>query len=153
MIATSKRFSVAGAVLALATVFVLSGCEDKEAKILDHAADPTTCLAQATAAATPYPDGFAADWPWPDQSVVFNVEDRGDDGTIATAVTALPFKDVLAFMNGPVTEAGFVVKDGETEEHDAEADWSGNGYRGRWAIKESSTCAGETVIQVLSTDK
>ena len=79
MIATSKRFSVAGAVLALATVFVLSGCEDKEAKILDHAADPTTCLAQATAAATPYPDGFAADWPWPDDSVVYNVEDRGTE--------------------------------------------------------------------------
>ena len=128
-----------------------AACESKEAKILEHAADPTTCLVDASAAATPYLDGFAADWTWPDQSVVFNVEDRGEDGIIATAVTALPFAEVLAFMNGPVTDAGFVVSDGETEEHDAEADWSGNGYRGRWAIKGSFTCAGETVIQVLST--
>jgi len=147
-----KRLSLAGVVLAVLSTFVLSACEDKEAKILDKAADPTTCLAQATAAPTPYPAGFAAHWPWPDQSTVFNVEDRGGDGIIATAVTDLPFQDVLAFLNGPVSDAGFVVSEGETEEHDAEANWSGNGYRGRWAIKESSTCAGETVIQVLSTN-
>ena len=147
-----KRLSLAGVVLVVLSTFVLGACEDKEAEILDKAADPTTCLTQATAAPTPYPAGFAADWPWPGQSVVFNVEDRGDDGIIASAVTALPFQDVLAFLNGPVSDAGFVVSEGETEEHDAEANWSGNGYRGRWAIKESSTCAGETVIQVLSTN-
>ena len=39
---------------------------------------------------------------------------------------------------------------GETEAHDAEAEWKGNGFHGRWAIRESAKCSGETVIQVLS---
>jgi hypothetical protein len=42
------------------------------------------------------------------------------------------------------------VTSGETEEDDAEANWAGNGYVGRWAIKKSATCPGETVVQLLS---
>ena len=73
------------------------------------------------------------------------------DGTIVTGVTATRFPSVLAFMNHQVAGAGFEVEKGETEEHDAEAEWRGNGFRGRWSIRESATCPGETVVQVLST--
>ena len=66
--------------------------------------------------------------------------------------TDVPFADVLDFLNGEVQDAGYVVTSGETEEADAEASWEGNGYRGRWAIRASATCPGETTIQVLSTD-
>ena len=48
------------------------------------------------------------------------------------------------------TRSGFRVTSGETEEDDAEADWTGHGFVGRWAIKKSATCPGETVIQLLS---
>jgi len=146
-----KKTLVALALVALAA----TGCESSEEREAEHAfekaADRSTCLADATPAATPYPDGAPADWPFPPSTVVFDTEDRGDDGIILTAITATPFKDVLAFLNGPVTDAGFVVQSGETEEHDAEAEWKGNSFRGRWAIRESGTCPGETVIQVLST--
>ena len=57
---------------------------------------------------------------------------------------------MTAQANGPTQDAGFKITSGETEEHDAEANWSGNGYRGRWAIKESAQCDGDVVIQVLS---
>jgi hypothetical protein len=70
---------------------------------------------------------------------------------VVTGVTSTPFRKVLAALNGPAQRAGFKVTDGETEEHDAEANWVGNGYRGRWAIRESGSCPGETVVQVLST--
>ena len=65
-------------------------------------------------------------------------------------MTDTEFKDVLAALNGPAQKAGFQVTNGETEADDAEASWSGNGYTGRWAIKESASCPGETVIQLLS---
>ncbi len=81
---------------------------------------------------------------------MFNTEDRGSDGTIVSAISSSGFEDILAFMNGQVVDAGYEVDKGETEEHDAEAEWSGNGFRGRWAIRESAKCSGETVIQVLS---
>ncbi|MGN6577799.1 MAG: hypothetical protein ACTHKG_19170 [Nocardioides sp.] len=133
----------------------LSGCESAEERQAEHdlaqAADQTTCRADASPAPTPYGDGFPEDWPFPPQTTVFHTEDRGADGTIVTAVSSAPFQDVLAFLNGPVADAGFEVEKGETEEHDAEAEWSGGGFRGRWAIRESAQCSGETVIQVLST--
>jgi len=157
MIVTSKAAlaTLAGAVL------VLGGCSNgSEPKKTDQAdqdftqaADQSTCLADATAVAKPWPDGFPADWPFPDQTTLYNLEDRGSSGTIATAVTTLPFKDVLAYLNGDVVDAGYKVESGETEEHDAEAEWEGNGYRGRWAIRESSACPGETVIQILSAQE
>ncbi|GAB4012189.1 hypothetical protein [Nocardioides ultimimeridianus] len=143
------------AVAAAAAVLALSaGCGDEDhdadAQSLGTAADLATCYADATAAATPYPAGFPPAYPFPQRSVVFHAEDRGGDGTVVTAISKLPFKDVLAFLNGPVATAGFTVTGGETEEHDAEAEWSGNGFHGRWAIRESATCPGETTIQVLS---
>ena len=105
-------------------------------------------LLAATAA---MPDGtaFPAGWPFPAGSVVFNAEDRGE-GTIVTAVTDARFPTVLDFMNQKVAGAGFEVEKGETEEHDAEAEWRGNGFRGRWSIRASATCPGETLVQVLS---
>ena len=147
--------TLAGAVL------VLGGCgndssPDKNVTAeqdFTKAADQSTCLADATAVGKPWPDGFPADWPFPEQTTLYNLEDRGSSGTIATAVTALPFKDVLDHLNGDVVDAGYRIESGETEEHDAEAEWEGNGYRGRWAIRESSSCPGETVIQILSAQE
>jgi hypothetical protein len=154
MSATTKAAlaALAGAVLLLGGCGNGSAPEKNEQAEQDftQAADQSTCLADATAAAKPWPAGFPADWPFPDRTTLYNLEDRGSSGTIATAVTALPFKDVLDFLNGDVADAGYRVESGETEEHDAEAEWEGNGYRGRWAIRESSSCPGETVIQVLS---
>jgi hypothetical protein len=112
------------------------------------AADTNTCVADATEV-TSTPDGYPTDFPLPDGTVVFHVEDRGDDGVIATGVTATAFDEVLAGMNA-TKEAGFRVTGGETEEDDAEADWTGHGYVGRWAIKKSASCPGETVVQLLA---
>jgi len=145
----------AGAAALAVVVLGLTGCESEEEreaeKELGKAADLTTCVAEATAAPTPYPDGFPAGWPFPPDTTVFAAEDRGDDGIIVSAVTSSSLDEVLDFLNSDVEEAGYKVTEGETEEHDAEANWSGNGYHGRWAIRESSACPGEVTLQVLST--
>jgi hypothetical protein len=110
--------------------------------------DAETCVGDAAAVAST-PDDYPASFPLPDGTVVFHVEDRGEDGVIATGVTATPFADVLAAMNA-AQKSGFAITSGETEEDDAEANWTGQGYVGRWAIKKSAACPGETVIQLLS---
>lgn len=112
-------------------------------------ADRSTCLADAEALAE-LPEGYPADFPLPPQTVAYDAEDRGTEGVVVTGVTDLPFTDVLAALNGPAQGAGFTVTEGETEEHDAEANWTGNGFRGRWTIRESASCPGETVVQVLA---
>jgi len=150
-----KKYAVA-ATLAV-VVLGLTGCESEEEreaeKELGSAADLTTCLADATAAPTPYPEGFPADWPFPPDTTVFATEDRGGDGIVVSAVTGSPLDEVLDFLNGDVVDAGYQVTSGETEEHDAEANWSGSGHHGRWAIRESAACPGEVTLQVLSTNE
>lgn len=148
--------ALAAAALMVSTLTACGGEPKQEAEqdakeSFSAAADLSTCTDQATPAKTPYGTGFPQDWPFPPKTVVFNAEDRGADGTIVTAVSSTPFKQILAFMNHDVVGGGFKIEKGETEEHDAEAEWEGNGFRGRWAIRESAQCPGETVIQVLST--
>lgn len=119
----------------------------------DAASAAKTCLASAKPAAGRYPDAFPSAWPWPPHTVVTSIEDRGREGVVVSASSSIPFSQVLNFLNVEPAHAGFAVTSGETEEHDAEANWSGGAYRGRWAIRESATCAGVTSIQVLATDR
>ncbi len=146
-----RRLTLVAPALA-ASLLLVAGCGESgnahDAQF-GAAADTSTCVKDAQQVSS-YPDGFPARFPFPPRTVVFNAQDRGADGVVATGVTPLPFKQVLASLNGPAQKAGFKVTDGETEEHDAEANWTGNGYRGRWAIRESGSCPGETVVQVLS---
>lgn len=121
---------------------------DPDADSFTAAADTATCLADAQPVAS-YPDGYPTDYPMPGGTVVFSVEDRGADGVVATGVTDQPFDEVLRDMNA-AAKAGFARTSGETEEDDAEANWTGNGFTGRWAIKKSASCSGETVVQLLS---
>jgi hypothetical protein len=117
---------------------------------LEKAADRTTCAAEAKTVATPYGGQFPDGWPFPPGTTVYDVEDRGAQGTIVTAISTTPFEAILDFLNHDVVGQGFRVESGETEAHDAEAEWAGHGHRGRWAIRESAQCPGETVIQVLA---
>lgn len=115
---------------------------------LTAAADTSTCLADAHPVRD-FPAGYPTHFPLPDGTVVYHVEDRGEEGVVATAVTGTAFPDVLTALNA-AKSSGFEVTEGETEDHDAEANWTGNGYTGRWALRESASCPGETVIQLLS---
>jgi len=145
------------AVVVVAAVLLASGCggrspetgaADPDAGHESGAADTSTCMADATPVSS-MPEGYPTTFPLPAGTVVFHIEDRAGAGVIATGVTAAPFDRVLAAMNA-IGSAGFKITTGETEDDDAEADWVGNGYAGRWAIKKSTACPGETVVQLLS---
>jgi hypothetical protein len=137
---------------------LLAGCggstdraakKEPEKAVLGKAADTQTCVARAKPAAS-IPAGYPRNFPLPQGAVLFNIEDRAADGTIGTAVVKSSLKSSLSVLNGPAQDAGFKITEGETEKHDAEANWTGNGFRGRWAIRESASCPGEVVIQVLA---
>ncbi|MCW2791060.1 MAG: hypothetical protein JWO76_158 [Nocardioides sp.] len=128
-----------------------SSAEHEQEQELEKAADQNTCLADAEAIDAPYDAGFPDAFVFPAQTTVYDVEDRDETGVIVTAVTATPFQDVLDFLNEDEVAAGFEITGGETEEHDAEANWKSGDQTGRWAIRESAQCPGETVIQVLAS--
>lgn len=121
----------------------------------DKAADESVCKAdvQDKALESPYGEGFPSDWPFPPDTVVYNVENRADTGVIVTGVSSTPFQEILDFMNNDVVAAGFEIESGETEDDDAEAEWKSADYSGRWAIRKSATCDGETIIQVFAAQE
>jgi hypothetical protein len=149
--APTTRAALVGATVLAAVA--LCGCESTAQRAAGHAlqqaADTSVCQAAAKPADVSS-SAFPSSFPMPPRTTVYHVEDRGADGTIVTAISSLPFQKILGFMNHDVVTAGFRHVSGETEEHDAEANWVGNGYQGRWAIRVSGSCNGQAVIQVLS---
>lgn len=139
-------------------VGLISGCgngggesedENRADKQLAASGAPTPiCVEQATKADVPEP--FPTAFPLPDRSVVFASEQRSGGRTIVYAVIDRDVKSVLKELQTDVPAAGFKLTEGEVEERDAESNWTGNGYTGRWAIREVANCTDQTSITVLA---
>ena len=150
------RTLVALVLLAAAT---LAGCgggesdEDKAAeKQLRASGAPTpVCADQVTDPAT-VPAAFPADFPLPDRAVVYGSERRSGGRTIVYAVVDSDVKVVLKQLQDAMRGAGFTQTEGEVEERDAESNWTGNGYTGRWAIREVAGCPEQTSVTVLAAE-
>ena len=148
------RTVVALALLAAAT---LAGCgggesdEDKAAeKQLRASGAPTpVCAGQVTDPAT-VPTAFPADFPLPEGAVVYDSERRSGGRSIVYAVVDRDVKAVLKQLQDAMMAAGFTLTEGEVEERDAESNWTGNGYTGRWAIREIAGCTEQTSVTVLA---
>jgi hypothetical protein len=142
--------------LALVTAAVLTGCgggeseEEKRAEEQLRSSGAPTPVCVAEAKDTEVPSAFPSDFPLPDGAVVYASEERSGGRTIVYAVVDTDEKDVLKAMQTDVPAAGFDLTEGEVEERDAESNWKGNGYTGRWAIREVAGCTEQTSVTVLS---
>ncbi len=142
--------------LVLVTAAVLTGCgggdsdEEKkaEAQLRSSGAPTPVCVDQAKE--TEIPAAFPSDFPLPDGAKVYATEVRSGGRTIVYAVVDTDEKDVLKVMQTDVPDAGYTLTEGEVEERDAESNWKGNGYTGRWAIREVAGCTEQTSVTVLS---
>ena len=134
---------------------VLTGCGGEsepeaaaEEQLAAGGAPTPVCVEEARGAEVP--DSFPADFPLPDGAVVYGAEHRDQGRTIVYAVVDRGVKDVLAQLQESVPAAGFELTEGEVEERDAESSWTGNGWTGRWAIREVAGCPDQTSVTVLS---
>ena len=142
--------------LVLVTAAALTGCgggdsdEEKkaEAQLRSSGAPTPVCVDQAKE--TEIPAAFPSDFPLPDGAKVHATEERSGGRTIVYAVVDTDEKDVLKAMQTDVPDAGYTLTEGEVEERDAESNWKGNGYTGRWAIREVAGCTEQTSVTVLS---
>jgi hypothetical protein len=111
------------------------------------------CAKDAQAKQVGLPSGFPSDFPLPPGTVVYSADNRGQDGIVVTGVTSTPFKSVLAALQSQLPAHGYTPKEGETEPHDAESNWTSASFDGRWAIREIPQCAGDTLVNVLARAK
>jgi hypothetical protein len=142
------------AVVLTMIVGVAAGCESDAQRAAERQLDSVQpqCSGTAKAVTGAYPAGVPSTLPLPPSSTLYHVEDRGKDGVVLSAVTPKAFKEVLHFMNTDFVAAGFKITSGETEKHDAEANWTVDGYRGRWSIREvGAQCPGDTLVMILAS--
>jgi hypothetical protein len=142
------------AVLAAATLSSCGGGESDEDRAVEKqlrasGAPTPVCVDQVKDAAT-VPAAFPADFPLPDGAVVYGAERRSGGRTIVYAVVDRDVKAVLQQLQDGMKGAGFTLTEGEVEERDAESNWTGNGYTGRWAIREVAGCPEQTSVTVLA---
>jgi hypothetical protein len=147
--------------LALAVVAsaALAGCggddgdsdEDKAAeKQLAASGAPTPVCLDQVKEEKAVPAAFPSEFPLPDGAKVYATQQRSGGRVIVYAVVDSDEKDVLKQLQKDVPAAGFTPSEGEVEERDAESNWKGNGYTGRWAIREVAGCTDQTSVTVLA---
>jgi hypothetical protein len=95
------------------------------------------CPADATPADVP--GDFSA--PLPQGTVVVAVDERDDGRTVLTGVVPAAEPDVLADLQQAYAAAGIALTEGETEERDAESNFTGAGLTGRWGIRALEDCS------------
>ena len=142
--------------VALAASVVLTGCgggeSDKgqaaEKQLAASGAPTPVCIDKATDVAVPA--AFPSAFPLPNGAKVYAVQQRSGGRTIVYAVVDRDVKVVLKELQTAVPAAGFTPSEGEVEARDAESNWKGNGYTGRWAIREIAGCTTQTSVTVLS---
>ena len=105
----------------------------------EQSGTPQTVDCPADATAVDLPADFPA--PLPEGAVVVAVQERDADRTVVTAVVPADEPDVLADLQAAYPEAGLTLTEGETEERDAESNFTGDGVTGRWGIRELTDCA------------
>jgi hypothetical protein len=97
------------------------------------------------------PEGFPSGFPLPPGTVITSKEERsGGRLIINTVVPALDVKGVAEFFEQALPKAGFQITEGESEPGEAEANYEGNGYQGRWKVNTIAGCTGAVTLQVLA---
>ena len=104
----------------------------------EQSGTPQTVDCPAKAKAVDLPADFPA--PLPQGAVVVAVQERDGGRTVVTAVVPAAEPDVLADLQAAYPAAGLTLTEGETEEHDAESNFTGD-VTGRWGIRELSNCS------------
>ena len=148
----------AGAAVLLATV--LAGCGSASGVAdADRAAGGTTppatgstapvvCAQDAKPAALP--DGFPTQAALPQGYVITAVEGRTGSRVVVTGVSPKDVKATLADMQRVFSANGWTMSEGEVEANDAESNFSGNGVKGRWAIRAIDQCEGNTSVSLVT---
>jgi hypothetical protein len=150
--AGARRLILIAAVL---LPLVVAGCskgeseKQREADVAKSKAEAATTACADKAKAVPLPASFPKDFPLPPHLVVTKSEKRSGNQTIVTAVSADPFKAVLKQLQTGLPKAGLKPTEGEVEARDAESNFSGPSYKGRWTLREIPTCDADTLVTVL----
>ena len=95
------------------------------------------------------PEQFPKDFPLPEGTVVTFGGFTEPATVFIAAVSPGTFGDVRDFFEGELERRGYRVGVGDAEEGEAEAPFTGNGYRGRWLVRKVRDCDAATSVRLI----
>ena len=142
----------AAAVFAISfAALVLAGCGNDESESSASGRIVTT-LPGCAPAATPValPDRFPAGFPLPAGSVVREARDDGKTINVEAVVPGA-IRDVADRLLQALPGAGYELGEGDSEEHEAESHFSGNGFDGFFKLNTVGDCDGANTLALVLT--
>ena len=107
------------------------------------------CFDDVTGAAIP-PE--LSNLTYPDLTIVYSVEVRGDNGVLVTGVTNELFHSAVRQMRVSYQEPPFSIVGTEEGDTAYGATWDGPSISGRWEVSDiASVCPGDTQVRILWT--
>jgi hypothetical protein len=106
------------------------------------------CAPQATPVALP--EDFPETFPLPRGAVVREARDDGKTMTVEAVVPG-DIRDVTESLIDGLRQAGFDLGEGDSEEHEAESHFTGNGFAGFFKLNTVGDCAGANTLAVVLT--
>jgi hypothetical protein len=139
------RMRLVGVAVPVATAALLVSCggggSASDASALPDCADVSQTVDRPSA----LPDSF----PVPD-GTAFVEERESGRFTLVDARSPGDLAGVRAFFERELENAGYALSGSEAEEHEAEADYAGNGHSGRLVIRSISGCDGAVRVGVTT---
>lgn len=130
-----------------------SGLEQPQVDTLTPPHGPLPACAEASTSIT-RPSEFPARFPLPPGVVITRHEWRTQNRLIIYTVVPYDWQTTLTYLNKAVPGAGFELSGGEMEIGlEAESDYAGNGYRGRWVLHAIAGCPDVSTLTVLSAPR
>ena len=117
---------------------------------VDGTAAPQACYLHARSEMVP-PE--LSNLAYPNNTVIHEVDVRGDAGVLLTGVTDLRFRAAVAQLRQQYSDPPFeVVGEEETDDGGMAANWTGPSISGRWLVTDiSAACPGDTEVTILWT--
>jgi hypothetical protein len=130
---------------------LLAGCGNDESDGSASGRVVTTlpaCAPSVTAVALP--DRFPTGFPLPRGSVVREARDDGKTMNVEALVPGA-IRDVADRLLDEFPGAGYELGEGDSEEHEAESHFSGNGFDGFFKLNTVGGCDGANTLAVVLT--
>jgi hypothetical protein len=138
-------------VIAALAALGLVGC-GSEGDTKATAGPAVTTLPDCAPAATPMalPDAFPEMFPLPRGAVVREARDDGKTMNVEALVPG-EIRGVAETLLVAIPQAGFDLGEGDSEEHEAESHFSGNGFAGFFKLNTVGGCDGANTLAVVLT--
>lgn len=95
------------------------------------------------------PTDFPAQFPFPPGTVISQSQSR-TEGRVLNGVAPSDPHSVAVFLSRELPYKGFKTGIGDSEANEAESDYAGYGYQGRWKVRSIQGCPGAVTFTVFA---